>query len=247
MELIPILKQAGLADKEITVYLALLEHGPSSVRELSDKSKINRGTTYDVLKSLGEQGLVSYYHKATKQLFVAEDPKQIFIALDAKRQGLDKVKFQIEKILPYLQSLYHNVGDKPAVRYYDGHSGIKTIFSDVLETVKNSPQKKYEVFSSAAIKDFLYKSFPNFTKQRIALKITVKVIALGHAGTPANFAEVKSLPVKEGPPSYVIIYGNKVAMMAINSNKLPHGLIIEDQALSATQKQLFEYIWNSIN
>ena len=75
MEIIPILKQLGFSEKEIKVYLTLLKSGPSSVRTLAQVSGINRGTTYDILKSLIAQGLVSYYNKAAHQYFTAESPE----------------------------------------------------------------------------------------------------------------------------------------------------------------------------
>ncbi len=46
------LQKLGLGEKEIAVYLALLSHGPSSVRKIAGISGINRGTTYDCLRAL---------------------------------------------------------------------------------------------------------------------------------------------------------------------------------------------------
>lgn len=246
MEIIPILKQLGLSDKEVKIYLTLLEGGPSSVRSLADKSVINRGTTYDILKNLKEIGLVSYYHKATKQYFIAEDPNQLAHLLEQKLQGLASIKDQVSQIIPYLKSLYDNAGEKPVVKYYEGHLGAKIILADVLETAESLPQKDYLVFSSSTIKNYLYKAFPDFTQQRINKKIKVKVIALGHEGTLAEYAEIRSLTKKEGSPTYILIYGNKVAMISISSQNELLGIIVEDLALASTQKQLFEYIWNSI-
>src|SRR5687767_12462124 len=135
MELIPILKQFNLSDKEIKVYLALLETGATSVRKLSQKSGINRGTTYDALKSLKQLGLVSYYHKDTKQFFVAEDPEKLQDVLEEKEQSLIQMKKNIQDIIPALKSLYNTSGSKPVVKYYEGDRGIKTILQDILNVV----------------------------------------------------------------------------------------------------------------
>ena len=247
MEIIPILKQLGLSDKEVKVYLSLLENGPSSVRNLAVVAGINRGTTYDILKVLRELGLVSYYHKATKQYFIAEDPSKLNNAIDQKLHNLNEVKEKINQIIPNLKSLYDQAGKKPVVKYYEGHQGIKIILTDVLETIDQLASKEYLVFSSSTIKGNLYKAFPNFTKQRISKKIKVKVIAVGHEGTSAEYAEIKSLSQEEGSPTYIIIYDNKVAMLSLSDNGEPQGIIIEDRALADTQKQLFNFIWESIN
>jgi len=246
MEIIPILKQFGLSEKEVKIFLTLLELGQSSVRNLAQQSNINRGTVYDILKNLKELGLISYYHKATKQYFIAEDPTKLSNLFEQKLQDFVATKDQVNQLIPYLKSLYDKAGEKPVVKYYEGYSGIKTILTDVLATAQQLSSKDYFIFSSSMVKSYLYKNFPDFTKQRINKKIKVKVIAIGHEGTTAEYAETKSLTKKEGSPTYILIYGDRVAMISINSQNEPLGIIVEDVALAATQKQLFEYIWNSI-
>jgi len=246
MEIIPILKQLGFSEKEITVYLSLLKGGPSSVRTLAQISGINRGTTYDILKSLKENGLVSFYHKDTKQFFVAEDPSALHKNLEHRIDNLEEVRGQLNHIIPELKSLFNEAGDKPVVKYYEGYSGIKIVLSDVLETTEISKEKLYYVFSSDAIRDYLYKAFPNFTKERIRKRIKVKAIGVGHKGTVAELSEKKSLNAKKSSPTYILIYPGKVAMISVNSSKQPLALIIEDEALFITQQQLFDFIWQAL-
>lgn len=248
MEIIPILKQLGFSEKEIKVYLALLKSGPSSVRALAQTSGINRGTTYDILKSLKENGLASFYHKDTKQFFVAEDPSALHKHLEHRIDNLEEVRGHLINLIPELKSLFNEAGDKPVVKYYEGYSGVKTVLFDVLETTESSKEKLYYVFSSDAIREYLYKdkAFPNFTKERIRRKIKVKAIGIGHKGTVAQLSEKKSLHAKKSSPTYILIYPGKVAMISVNAQKQPLALIIEDEALFVTQQQLFEFIWQAI-
>lgn len=246
MEITLILKQLGLSDKEIKVYLALLKNGPSSVRTLARASEINRGTTYDILKSLKESGLASFYHKDTKQFFVSEDPSALNKTLEQRIEKLKEVKQNLIQVIPELKSLFNKAGDKPVVKYYEGFGGVRIVLSDVLDTTMSFKEKLYYVFSSVAIRDYLYKAFPNFTKERIRKKIKVKVIALGHKGTVAKLSEKKSLNAKKSSPTYILIYPGKVAMISVNSVHQPLALIIEDEALFATQQQLFDFIWQAL-
>ena len=57
------LKKLGFSDKTAKVYLGLLLLGPSSVRALASHVEYNRGTTYDALKWLQEEGVVSFFKK----------------------------------------------------------------------------------------------------------------------------------------------------------------------------------------
>ena len=136
MQIEVILKNFGLSEKEVAVYLALIELGPSAVRTLSERAKVNRGTTYDILKSLINMGIVSYYNKESKQYFVAERPETLLSAIDKKQEDLGEVRSHVKESLPLLKTLFEKQGGKPAVKLYEGMSGIRHILEDVLESQK---------------------------------------------------------------------------------------------------------------
>ena len=108
-----LLKKLNLNDKEIKIYLSLLEYGAISVRGLADLSGINRGTVYDILKKLQDLGLASFYHADTKQKFVAEPPEKLLALLNEKETELKNTKKQIKEIIPELNSLSDKGGSKP--------------------------------------------------------------------------------------------------------------------------------------
>ena len=72
------LKKLGLSEKEIKVYLALLELGEAAVQKISQKSKVNRATTYVILEGLAKKNLVSEIEKKGKTLYGAQDPEFLF-------------------------------------------------------------------------------------------------------------------------------------------------------------------------
>ncbi|MAF14015.1 MAG: transcriptional regulator [Parcubacteria group bacterium] len=241
-----ILKTLGLSDKEVKVYLSCLKAGPSSVRKIAEIADINRGTTYDILKSLIEQGLISYYHKDKKQYFIAEDPEKLKDTLDRKKQELEKTKKSVDQIIPELKSIYNKAGAKPVAKFYDGYSGIKLILQDVISSSNEIAEKEYYVFSSSAIKDYLYNVYPEFSDDRIKKGIKVKVISIGPGGETRGLDERKWLTKKESAPTYIIIYSDKLAMISVDDNQKPIGVIIEDKNIYQTQKMTFEFIWGKL-
>ena len=240
------LQKTGLNDKEIKIYLSCLKSGPSPVRRIAEDADINRGTTYDILRSLIKMGLVSYYHKDKKQYFIAEDPKKIKDILEQKKKQLETTKEEVDKIIPELRSIYNNAGAKPVVKFYEGYSGITLILQDVLNILEDKTEKEYYVYSSSAIKDYLYNVYPNFSKDRIKAKIKVKVISIGSGGETRGLDERKWLTKKESAPTYTLIYAGKVAMISVDSNSRPIGVIIEDNNIYQTQKMTFEFIWSKL-
>ncbi|OGY45532.1 MAG: hypothetical protein A2729_01965 [Candidatus Buchananbacteria bacterium RIFCSPHIGHO2_01_FULL_39_14] len=241
-----ILQKIGLSDKEIKVYLACLKLGPSPVRKVAQVAEINRGTTYDILRALIKLGLVSYLHQDKHQYFIAEDPAKLKDALEQKQEQLEKTKTEIDQIIPQLKSIYNLAGEKPVAKFYDGEAGVKTILQDVLSACGKSGEKQYHVYSSATIKKYLYRVYSNFSKDRISAGIKVKVISIGPGGQTVGLDERKWLSQETGAPTYTIIYAGKIAMIAVDSENHPIGILIEDKNIFQTQKMIFEFIWSKL-
>lgn len=243
-----IFKKLGLGDKDATVYLSLLSSGPIAIRKLAEKCGINRGSTYEILKTLQKEGLVSYYHKEKHQHFVAEDPKILTKILARKKSEIDEVSKDIERIIPELSVLSKGSSGQPVVKFYENYSGVRSILNDVLDSTEKTKDKKYVVYSSSTIRPYLYhkEAFPDFTDKRIKRKIFVRTIASGPGGNTQGKDERKWLSKKESAATYTLIYAGKVAMISIGENNIPHGLIIEDQGIFETQKSIFESVWKNL-
>ena len=250
MEIQVILKNFGLSEKEIAVYLALVELGPSSVRDISAKSKVNRGTSYDILKSLIEIGIVSYYNKESKQYFIAEQPEKLLSAIDQKKEDLDEVRGHIEQSLPLIKTLFEKQGGKPSVKLYEGAKGIRQILEDVLRTLSESTEKEYYLYSSSTAEDrkSVYEDMPDFSKKRIAKKISVKISSLCEGGQLMGLDERKQMPAegKEIKSTHEIIYAGKVAHISLDDKEQPVGVVIQNEAIYETQKMLFEFNWSKL-
>ncbi len=246
MDVVQILKKLGFDEKEIRVYLILISLGPSPVRKIAQAAGVNRGTTYDIVKQLMKNGLVTFYHKEKKQYFIAEDPAKLERHLDGRLEEMRQLKEKIKAVIPELQSLYNRGGEKPVVRYYEGFAGIKNILQSILETMSKEDPKEYCVYSSADIRELLYKNFPTFTKERIKRGIGVRVIALGEGGAEQPLSKRKWLSREAGAPAYSIIYGSNTAHIALDSAAVPRGVVVEDPHIAHTHKVIFERLWSTL-
>ena len=251
MQIQAILKNFGLSEKEVFVYLALVELGPSSVREISAKSKVNRGTTYDILKALIAQGIVSYYNKESKQYFMAEEPEKLLSAIDQKKDDLNEVRASVVANLPLIKTLFEKQGGKPVVKFYEGSKGVRQIFEDVLDEVSKLSDKCYYLYSSATPehRKNVYGGMPDFSKRRVAKKIGVKIISLGEGGQLAGMDERKQMPVgsRDLKATHEIIYAGKVAHIGIDQSGEPVGVVIQNDEIYNMQKLIFEFNWGKLS
>ena len=240
------LQKIGLSDKEIKIYLTCLRLGPSPVRKIAEAADINRGTAYDILRALINLGLISYYHKDKKQYFIAEDPEKLKSTLDQKQNDLEKVRQEIDQIIPELRSIYNKAGTKPVVKFYEGYSGIKIILQDVIHVLADVVDKQYYVYSSSSIKEYLYGVYPEFSDERIAAGIAVKVISIGPGGEMRGLDQRKWLTKKESSPTYTILYKGKMSIISVDQHSKPIGVMIEDANIYEAQKMVFESLWKSL-
>ena len=241
-----ILNNFGLNEKEIAVYLALVELGGSPVRLISAKSKVNRGTTYDILKSLIEEGLVSFYNKDTHQYFVAENPEKLIEALDMKQKKLEEVKSEIQLSMPELQGLFAKQGGKPQMKLYEGQKGVRAIMQDVLDIMSKAKDKTYYVFSSANVRKNVYQSMPDFSPKRMKLGIKVKAISLGEGGQLVGLDERKWIKSADLKSTYMFIYEGKIALVSLDDELNEVGIVIQNRAIFETQKFIFKNLWEKI-
>lgn len=242
------LKELGLKDPEISTYLALLKNGPTSIRGLASSTGINRGTTYESLKRLADTGLVAYVRKGERHKYRAESPERIYDLIDDRRRTLAQVEAEAKSFIPTLLALGERRLGEPAVRFYEDDEGIVVILRDVLNTAATLHPKKYYAYSSRALRKYLYRRFPNFTRRRITEQIFVKVIAAGAGGDPDELSERRWIadPGEEQLASYILIYGPKIAIISVSPDDTPYGVVIEDPGAAAMQKLLFESLWSHL-
>jgi len=242
------LKELGLNKKETIIYFSLYKLGPASIRQIAAKAKINRGTTYEVLKNLVKKGLATYFPKGKRRYFTAQSPETLLRLAEEKKERINQAVNQLRtQILPELTAIKPQ-GDVPQVHYYEGDEGIEKILQDVLRTVEKTPAKEYFVYSSKPVRKYIYRFFPNFTKQRIKRGIKVKVIAIGKGGEETKLSQRKWLNSKDGfsSLSYIIIYPPKFSLISIAQEEMPYGVVINESAVAQTQKLIFQSLWQTL-
>ena len=237
------LEYVGFSEKEVLVYLALLELGKGTVTQISRKAGINRPTGYHVLESLAVKELVKMSGKEPKEEYIAESPDQIEKLLAKKIETDQKYLEEIQKIIPQLKSI-HNVSDRPKVLFYEGREGLERVYEDTLTS--HEPIRAY-----ASVGDMhagLPGYFPEYYKRRAGAGIAIRAIIpnteIGRERKSFDSKEMREtalVPMDKFSFSPEInIYDNKV-MIASWREKL--GIIIESSEIADAMKKIFELAW----
>ncbi len=242
------LKQIGLSDRQTDIYLTLLKQGPGSIRDIAAGAGLNRGTTYEELKTLRTRSLVSYFPKGKRKFFCAEPPDQLVKIAEEKQDVLARATNVLRHdILPDLSNIRPD-SSTINVHHYEGDEGIEFVLKDILKTVEVQAQKRYRVYSSKQIRKYLYRPFPNFTRQRVRKGISVNVIAIGDGGEDAPLAQRKWIETEasDHAASYVAIYPPKCAMISLVQGDYPTAVLLNSDAIALVMQISFDNLWQRL-
>lgn len=242
------LQKLGLSDKEVKVYLASLELGPSSVQAVARKAGVNRATTYVMIEALIKKGLMSSFEKGKKRFFTAESPVHLILLLQKQESEIKEKQKILEELMPELKALFASAEEKPRVKFFEGLEGIKTIQNDILAAKFNSLD---EIISL----DECYRILPPEGKkghrQKIAEKtknIPIRVIYTSSKGPilpkKENSRERRFIPLDKFPfDTEIYIYSSKVAIISCKGKIM--GVIIENKDIAEALKVVFNLAWEA--
>lgn len=243
------LKRLGLADKEVAVYLACLQLGPSPVQAIGRKAKVVRATTYVILESLMQQGLVTTYKEGKKTLFSAEPPRQLLRLLEKQEEEIREKKHDLERILPELQIITKAEGT-PSVRYFEGKEGLHAIRQEIVMYSRSG-----DVIYNFTPSDHLAAVFPDnestYYQQRLAKGIRSQTIFTTKSSrlaklllSPEQFksAERRFVPSEIfSSTSGLTVYRDRIAIGNFVGKLM--GVVIESAPMADMMRQLFNLAW----
>lgn len=250
MEFIKELKKLGLKDKESSVYLACLELGPSSVQQIARKAKVVRATTYVILESLMQMGLVTKFKEGKKTLFSAEPPRQLMRLLEKQREEIDSKQEELEELLPELQMLTKAAGGKPSVRYFEGVEGLRAIRREMM-MYSNAGDTWYNFTPLDHLDAVLRKDQDTYYQQNRSKGIRNKTIFSTKSSElkykrfnqyKSDLVEQRYVPPELFPStSGMTIFRDRIAIGSYTGKV--GGVIIESQPMADMMRRLFELAW----
>ncbi|MBN1494929.1 hypothetical protein JW911_04310 [Candidatus Peregrinibacteria bacterium] len=232
-----ILLKLGLSEKEAKIYLTCLELGTATVIEISRKSGITRGSTYDLLEAMMDKGYVSRIHHDKHMVFTPTDPEII------KKRYQDSLR-NFELVMPELKGLFHKHA-KTKVMYFEGIDGIKRVYEDTLTSTT-------EILNYANSME-IRRHWPTYDYDYVRMRARKKIFLKGIApddefGKKVKqedknfFRETRLLPAKSFKfTNEINIYDNKVAITSYADELV--GIIIESEQIADTQRDIFKMSW----
>lgn len=247
MALIEDLKRFGLSDKEAKVYLATLELGETTVQQISQKSGVNRATTYVILETLKEKQLTDEIQQGKKRYMIALPPDKLQEAVTNRKEEIKQQRKKLIQMMPELRKEMAGAAARPKVKMYEGREGLIAIHQDFLI---NGPEEILRLVPETYYFDQIGSYKDTFRKESIAHKMRFRIISTTKNTATIGKIEKEddglvqtlSLSAKDYPlEGGIDIFGNRTVFYSLEEQAI--GVVVEDQQIADTYRSLFELAW----
>jgi sugar-specific transcriptional regulator TrmB len=252
-KIVDYLHQLDLSEIEAKLYLALLEAGPISVRDLALKIDLKRTTAYLYVDQLVDKGLVAKMVKGSHKLVAANDPEESLKELVKQKE--EKAKYLQEdfpKVITDIRSTVHKSNDIDGfeIKYIKGLNGVKKIYEEALASEEvcsyiNLVGEGNIFTDNVSLFDNAFKKNPKLIMREIiddspkARQETRQVIKK-YGGYSCKFMP-KDLKLTSED---ILIFNRKVAILHFKGKA--SGVILQNEAYYNNSKELFEFLWKTL-
>lgn len=232
-----ILKDLGLTNNEIEVYLTLLKSGSVSVNRIAEKSGLHRQAVYDALDRLLEKGFVNFIRKNNKKFFQGIHPEKI-------KEYLKEKEEKFKSILPSLIKLTNLQKEDTFVELYKGKEVVRIIYRDIIKEfqkrkgevlISGVDERKFIEEDKISLQQHLMRLRRLKCKEKILIREGDKYLLEGPQ------TKYRWIPKESFNPTPIFVYNNKLTVIVFGNPN--YAIIIKNKGLANSYRKQFNLLW----
>ncbi len=253
-----ILKDLGLNQNEISVYLLLLREGKQKASELTKRTSLSRGLVYKALQDLEDkQIIIKEDEENAVSEFSAIHPNVLQGLVEQKANTVQNLKQSLVNELGTFTSMYNLANNKPGVEFYEGEEGMQKVYDEI---IKSTPPNE-NIISFVKVLDQQLNSktssmLNNYINNRIKKNISVRTMAIRDKfGIALQKKDSTSLRITRLvsankiplslPGGEIFTVNNKLYFMSFENN-VRIAVVISSNGMTQLFLTLFESLWDSL-
>lgn len=245
-----ILSKLGLNEKEIHIYLDLLQNGPRPVAVIAQRAGVTRTNGYDLVKNLERKGLCFSSGTTYGKKIHAHDPAVLKEIIREKKRALDHLTEELNDSVHVFKKAKTTPYTNHEVVYLEGVENIKKIF-----TMMAAPHvsQVYGVGSELELEEYVGReTLEQFHEQRKRNHVHFSVLRAGPqrlSGVAFHddvtyLREVRIRPKgKVRLKSQLYLFDNTIIFL--NLFDKPFATIIHNEPMFVMFHSWYEFIWNA--
>lgn len=242
------LRQLGLTEGEISVYLALIALGETTSGPIADESEVSVSKVYAILDRLAKKGLASHVVKRKTKYFRPADPQRLMIYLQEKQQALENQERDLKRLIPELEARRDSAITAETAQVFDGLRGIQTARERTLKSMREGDEM-WVIGIAKTPYDKLTPYFEEYHKRRYEKGIFCHYLYNEYAREPFGrksatypLSEVRYMPEGMITHAWMEIYADTVTI-GMNKGK-SFSVVIQNQEVADSFKIYAKLLWS---
>ncbi len=238
----------GLTAEQAKIYLFLLSTPSATAKKISLATNINRSLVYKITYQLIEKELVREDKRpGLISRFVALHPSQLEKLVEQQKLSTLQAEHSLSEISGQLISQFNVSNNKPNVRFYEGLSGLQTLYKDILNTESDIVLLRSHLDDDTPERESMIRTQ---IRKQVQKNISTKVISTKEISKHPNLLKEDienkvtrcQVPHTDfNVPAQMLVYGNKVSFTSFNDPLIT--TIVEDKNIAETCLTIFNNIW----
>lgn len=228
--------------------MSVIRLGAQPASVIAKHARMDRTTTYRVLKDLCEKKLILETSRKGVRVFYLDKPADIAHFLKKETQKLHELSEEFSELLPQFDMLRSQVQELPRIQIYDGFERLEHFYHDIIERAVSQKLLLIRILGSNTFSQKLeQKELGDLMKRfqgelhRHAICADV-LIAQGNLTREwvtrlVSFEAMTNLPAAGGA-THVILVGESVFMVSFRD--FPVGIRIDHHDIAQTLHFLFD-------
>jgi HTH-type transcriptional regulator, sugar sensing transcriptional regulator len=242
------LRELGLTEGEIKVYIALVKLGETTSGPIVDESGVSVSKVYTILDRLAKKGLVSHIMKQKTKHFKPADPNRLLVYLQEKEASLKEQEHALKEMIPILELQQKTAITSETAQVYDGLRGIQTARERTLKIMNKGDQMWVIGIARTPYEGSMNPYFKEYHKRRYKKGIKCRYLYNDYAKEPYGetsstypLSEVRYMKPGLITHSWMEIYADTVTI-GINEGK-SFSIVIQNQEVADSFKIYAEMLW----
>lgn len=237
-----ILKQIGLTNNEIKIYLSILKLGRCSGNQVKKETKISNSQTYSGLNKLIDEGMIIYEKTSLGKRYSALDPNVI-------KKIIKERYTKIENQIPYLREIMKKESKSTETAIFEGVKGFKNA---LIEMVENCPKNETLLiigFSNQAYKNESLSSIlidvNKISRQKnhkFKMILDNKSNKFYEQRNVENLSEIRFMKNGFKSPASIDIFQDQIYILIWG--EIPYAIRIKNENVAEGFKTYFNFLWD---
>jgi sugar-specific transcriptional regulator TrmB len=241
----------GLSPEVADLYIALQQHGPQSLLQLSRNAKVERTRIYRLLDSLKEHYLIEEEELYKRKLYKAAPLTNVQILLSKREQQLLDLQAEMLRLHEAAPTTESSI--KTHVQFYQGEDGFRQMLWNQTKSSGENLSILYENMQSRTNSAFFERWVDKCNSKGLTSRslvgdhflATQKDWYASHANERLKNWEGRRLSDDIFTITHsMVIYDGVVAYYDWKEHDI-YGIEIYNQHIADGQRQLFELLWKS--